>query len=599
MKNRVIVFLILLAILPFSCSKQEKTETKTARVDTFKDTLPMPEGAMTDPVTGIHGGRIVSVTLADPKSFNGLLGNEQDSQTYNQLMNPGLTRLNLATQQPEPALAESWETSDDHLTWTFHLRKGLQWSDGQPFNADDVIFTMKIVNDPKIPSSAQDALTIRDKFIEWKKIDDYTLQAKLPYIFAPFLRQLDGASVPIDAKHKWEPAYLAGKFPEAMAVSMDPKDYVALGPFKLKDYQAGQKVTFVRNPYYWKKDKDGKRLPYVDEIVFLILPTQDQIELKIETGEIDTHYTIRPEDVDHLKQKASSIGLMVKDVGPAYDTEGFFFNENGDTNPKTGKPYLDPVKRSWFTDIHFRQAVSFGINREALVQNALYGRGVPSYGPESVSNQFWYNDNTAKYPYDLNKALDLLKQSGFTLKDEGGKKQLYDKKGNAVRFSLNTNSGNTIRTTMCTLIASDLAKLGMQVEFAPLEFNTLVTKIVNSYDYDAIMLGLTHDDLDPSGGLNIFLSKGNLHFWWPQQKFPHTDWEKRIDELMNLQLNTDDQAQRKKYYDEVQQIMGEQQPMIYTATQRVFVCAKSDILNLKPNVSRHRTLWNAEELYWK
>lgn len=559
----------------------------------------MPAGAMTVPVTGKHGGRIVGAEIADPKTFNPLLGDDQDSQTFNQLMNPGLTRLNLATQQPEGALAESWESSEDHLTWTFHLRKGLKWSDGQPFSADDVIFTMKVVNDPKIPSSAQDAVTIRGKRIEWTKVDDNSVQAKLPYVFAPFLRQIDGATVPMIAKHWWEPVYNSGKFEEAWQVSMDPKDHISIGAFLLKDYKPGQKVTLVRNPQYWKKDQTGKRLPYLDEIVFLVLPNQDQIELKMETGEVDTHFTIRPEDVERLKQKGPAVGLMLKDVGPSYDTEGMFFNENLDTNPKTHKPYVDPIKRAWFTDVRFRKAVSYALDRSAIVQNALYGRGVVTYGPESVSNQQWYSDNITKYPYDLDKAVSLLTGAGFTQKDVSGKKQLFDAKGNPVRFSLNTNAGNTIRNAQCTLIASDLAKLGIQVEYTPLDFNTLVTKITDSFDYDAIMLGLSHDDVDPSGGLNVWMSNGNLHFWWPQQKAPHTPWEKRIDELMNLQLNTYDQAERKKYYDEVQQIVTDQVPMIYTATQHIFVAIKEGIGNANPTVARHRTLWNADELYWK
>lgn len=597
-KKSLFFFLFLTSILSLSCGQKE-TPKNTQAADTYKDTLPMPEGALTVPVTGRHGGRVVAAEIADPKTFNPLLGDDQDSQTFNQLMNPGLTRLNLKTQEPEGALADSWESSDDHITWTFHLRKGLKWSDGQPFSADDVIFTMKVVNDPKIPSSAQDAVTIRGKRIEWTRIDDNTVQAKLPYLFAPFLRQIDGATVPMIAKHWWEPVYNSGKFEEAWQVSMNPKDHVSLGAFLLKEYKPGQKVTLVRNPMYWKKDQTGKRLPYLDEIVFLILPNQDQIELKMETGEIDTHFTVRPEDVERLKQKGPAVGLSLVDVGPSYDTEGMFFNENLDNNPKTGKPYVDPVKRAWFTDIRFRKAVSYGIDRKAIVQNALYGRGVETYGPESVSNTLWYNDNITKYLYDPGKALSLLKESGFTLKEESGKKQLYDRKNNPVRFSLNTNAGNTIRSTQCTLIVSDLAKLGMQVEFNPIDFNTIVTKITESFDYDSIMLGLSHDDVDPAGGLNVWMTSGNLHFWWPQQKTAHTPWEKRIDELMTLQLNTYDHAERKKYYDEVQQIVADQAPMIYTTTQHIFVSIKAGIGNAQPTVSRHRTLWNADELYWK
>jgi peptide/nickel transport system substrate-binding protein len=221
-------------------------------------------------------------------------------------------------------------------------------------------------------------------------------------------------------------------------------------------------------------------------------------------------------------------------------------------------------------------------------------------GPESVSNRKWYSDNIVKYPYDPGKALELLLSSGFQQKfDSSGNPKLLDQRGNEVRFTLNTNSGNSTRNTECNLIASDLAKLGMHVDYAPLDFNSLVDRVTATFDFDAILLGLTHDDVDPTSGTNVWLSNGTLHFWCPSQKSPHTTWEKQIDELMNLQMSTFDTVNRKKYYDEVQRIMTEQQPMIFTITQFIFVCAKEELGNLKPSVSRHRTLWNADELYWK
>ena len=535
--------------------------------------------------------------LADIGSFNTLLYSDETGQTLNQIMNAGLTELDLSTQEPIPALAKDWQSSDDHLTWTFHLRKGITWSDGAPFNADDVIFTMQVVNDKNLPSGAQDALL--EGGIHWTKLDDYTVQATLPRIFVPFLRSLDAGTCAILPKHKWESVYKQGKFEEAMQVSMDPRDYVTVGAFGLKDYKAGQHLTIARNPRFWRIDQKGQRLPYLDEITFLIIPTQDQIALKIESGEIDTFYAIRPEDVETISSKAASLGQKVINVGPGYDTDGLWFNLNSGKNAR-GKSYVDPIKRSWFSDENFRKAVSYAINRDAVVQIALFGKGVPSFGPESVSNVKWYNPNIVKYPYNPEKALELLKASGFNQKkDSMGKPVLYDKKGNPVRFSLHTNAGNSIRNTKCNLIVSDLSKLGMQIEYTPLDFNTLNTKVTKSFDYDSMLLGISHDDVDPAGGNNVWLSSGSLHFWWPEQKRPATDWEKRIDELMKMQDNTFDFAERKKYYDEVQLILTDKQPMIFITTQTIYVCGKEKLGNFKPNVSRHRTLWNAYEIYWK
>lgn len=598
MRKVVPVILFLVTLLQYTCVKNEESHpVVSARVDEYKDPFPIPEDAQKRNVTGFYGGRIISATLSDIGSFNTLVSADEVAQMLNQLMNPGLTEMNLITQEPEPGLAKDWLISNDKLTWTFHLRKGLKWSDGVPFSADDVIFTMQVINDPKIPSGARDALL--SGAIQWTKVDDYTVQARLPSGFVPFLRQIDGATAAILPKHKWESAYKSGKFEEAMQVSMDLKDYACLGPFRPKEYKAGQRLTLERNPQYWRIDKNGKRLPYLDEITFLIIPTQDQLFLKMQSGEIDTFYNIRAEDVENFKVKAATVGMKLLNLGPSNDQEGLWFNMNGDRNPKTGKPYMDQVKRSWFVDDNFRKAVSYGLNRNALVRNALFEKGVVSWGPESVGNIKWYNPHIIKYEYDPAKSVELLKASGFTQKtDASGKLLLQDKHGNQVRFSLSTIAGNSISDAKCNLIVSDLGKLGMQVEYTPLDFNTLVTRITESFDYDSMLLGMSHDDLDPTNCSNMWPSSGSLHFWWPNEKKPAFDWEKRVDELMKLQESTFDQAERKKYYDEVQLVLTEHQPMIFTTTQYVYICAKNKIGNLRPSVSRHRTLWNAYELYW-
>jgi peptide/nickel transport system substrate-binding protein len=183
--------------------------------------------------------------------------------------------------------------------------------------------------------------------------------------------------------------------------------------------------------------------------------------------------------------------------------------------------------------------------------------------------------------------------------DSAGKPVLYDRKGNRVRFTLNTNSGNSLRSMQCQLIASDLAKLGIQVDVAVIDFNSLATKILNSFEYEAMLLGLTSSDRDPTGSTNVWMSSGSMHVWWPLQKSPATDWEKRLDELMLKLSSTYDYSERKKYSDELQYILTDMQPLIYTVNQIIYVCAKEKLGNLKPAVARHRTLWNADELYWQ
>ncbi len=595
MKRKGLLLVYSIVLFLVSCSGTEKPPERV-----FVDPHPISPDALVVNVNGERGGRIITATISEPDSFNPIVAYEADAQALNQIMGGGLTRLNLKTQLPEPALAKSWETSPDQLTWTFHLREKLNWSDGTPFTADDVLFTMQIINDPGIPSGAQDVLTIGGKAIQWMRKDDFTVTAVLPAPFAPFLRFIDAGTVPILPKHKLQKIYQEGKFAQAMQLDMNPQDYVCMGAFRLKEYKPGQKISLIRNPHYWKKDLHENRLPYIDEIIFLILAGQDQLVLRLQNGEIDTYQSIRPQDVEDLSGKAATTQLEVIQLGPSYENEQFFFNQNGGKNSKTGQFYVKPVKRSWFTDVNFRRAISHAIDRNAVVQNALYGKAIPVYGAESPGNSFWYCDNITRYAYNIEKALELLTASGFVRKkDSAGNPILYDKSGSQVRFSLNTNAGNTTRNTQCQLIVSDLAKLGIIVDYSALDFGTLVDRVTATFNYDSVLLSLSHDDVDPAAGMNIWMSGGTLHFWWPNQTSPVTDWEKRIDELMNLQMSTFDYQKRKLYYDEVQQILADQQPIIFTANQFLHACAKKSIGNLQPVIARHRTLWNADELYWR
>jgi peptide/nickel transport system substrate-binding protein len=600
LRNLIAPLLTLFLLLQAACIESEPKKADGSLKKKQDSESASQEDRLTVPVNGKRGGRIVSALLSDPEAFNPFVFSDEPGQILNQLIHAGLTRLNLAKQQPEPAIARSWEISSDHLSWTFHLRKGVKWSDGQPFSADDVLFTMQIVNDPQIPSGPQDALTIQGKKIDWQKIDNHTVVAKLPFRFPAFLRQIDGGAVPILPRHKWEEVYKRKEFINTMAVNMKPEDMVSLGAFTLKQYKVGEFITLVKNPFYWKVDQSDIRLPYLDEIAFLILPNQEQIQLKIENREIDTYYSIRAEHAQRIKDAGMALKMTTYNVGPSLDTIGIFFNQNGGQNPKTGKPYVNPGKLSWFSDVNFRRAVSHAIDRESLLRNALLGQGVVSYSPESPANQIWYNERIPRFSSDPAKAITILKSSGFELRENSpGKRQLYDKKGKAVRFSLHTNSGNTLRNLQCNLITSDLAKIGIQVSYTPLDFVTLSEKVTNTFDYDAVLLGITRDDIDPNSMMNVWPSNASLHFWWPLQTQPQTQWEKRIDELMNLQASEVDFSIRKKHYDEVQHILADQQPIIFTVIPSIFVCARNEIGNLKPTISRHRTLWNADELYWR
>ena len=232
------------------------------------------------------------------------------------------------------------------------------------------------------------------------------------------------------------------------------------------------------------------------------------------------------------------------------------------------------------------------IDRQSIVNLVFAGKAAPQYEFLSAGDRLWFNPNVPKYPYDLNRARQLLGQAGF--RQEGGK--LVDAQGCAVTFTLATNAGNQLRQKMSALIQSDLAKIGVQVNLAAIESGALLSRINNSFDYEAGLLAIVRGDADPSSHLNVLLSQGAHHWWCPQQSKPTTPWEVRIDELMRRQMSTTGAAARKRLFDEVQLILGEQPPYIFQATRHLIVGAKSELGNLRPALLPDFVLWNCDEI---
>ena len=265
---------------------------------------------------------------------------------------------------------------------------------------------------------------------------------------------------------------------------------------------------------------------------------------------------------------------------------------------KSGKPYVDPEKLKWFRNVKFRQACSYAIDRESIIQSVYSGRAIPNYGYITPGNKKWYDPNTRQYPYNPARARELLKEIGMDRTNADG--YLEDADGNEIVFVLNTNVGNSAREKTAVLIAADLKALGFHIIPQPIEFNTLVQKIDVTYDYECVLLSLGGGSADPSGHMNVIKSDGFTHQWFPRQKSPSTDWEARLDYLMDAQMKTLNFAERKKDFDEVQEILCEQEPMIFTVTPYFYAAVRSDIGNVRATpLSGYRATWNAEELYFK
>lgn len=539
-----------------------------------------------------NGGTIVFSTTSDPKSFNDIIAKETSTTLVTEPIFEGLTRTNAFTTKVEPNLAERWQVSGNGLEWIFYLRRDVLWNDGHPWTADDVVFTFnELIYNPDIPSSARDIFTIDGQTFRVEKLDDYTVQFTLPVKFAPFLRSLGQAILP---KHKLAEAVARGRFNFTWGIDTSPKEIVGTGPFKLVRYDPGQRLVFERNEFYWKKSPAGERLPYIDKIIYLIVQNSDVELLKFLEGTLDG-IDFRGMDYPLIKPLEKDHDFTVYDLGPNFGSQFIFFNQNPGTNPNTGNPFVEPHKLAWFTNVQFRRAVAHAIDKEKIIEIVNNQLGYSQHSPLSPAAGFFYNPDVAKYEYDLEKAREILAKAGFHDRDNNG--ILEDHHGNEVEFTLYTNAGNTIRMDIAGIIRHDLEKVGMKVNFLPLEFNALVRKLDATLDWEAVILGLT-GGIEPHFGKNVWMSSGQLHMWYPRQAVPATGWEKRIDELFILGVQELDENERKGYYDEFQRIVSEQVPLIYTVLDARLSAVRNKFGNLKPT-NYGGVFHNLEEIYIK
>lgn len=541
---------------------------------------------------GKYGGVLRTSSIGEgPKTFNPWNAKDATSGMMSGIMFDGLVGTDAYTGEVIPKMAKSIEVSPDGLEYKLTLRRGLRWSDGKPITADDVLFTWKdIVFAGFGNTSTRDNLVIDGKLPTIKKVDDYTVVFKTPVVFAPFLRQLGVAIAP---KHIVEPVVKKGKeaFNSFWGVTTKPENFVVSGPFKLDQYVPAQRVSFKRNDDYYMMDADGQSLPYLDKYVVYIVGDLNNEVLKFEAGEIDV-LSVRGNNVARFKALEKNNGYKMYNLGPDTGTVFVAINLN-DRKNKDGKYYVPKKKQKWLGDINFRRAISYAIDRNAMVSNVLYGVGAPLYTAESLSS-IYLNKGLAKgYSRDIKKAKELLVQSGFYYKD--GK--LFDKNNCRVELELLTNAGNTERESVGVIIKQDLADIGIKVNFKPIEFNSLVGKLVNTFDWDMVIIGLTGSPLDPHSGKNVWSYKGSMHLFNMNDNTP-SGWEKELDSIFEKGAKVLGFDERKKYYDKYQKIVYDEVPMVYLYSSLSITAIRNKFGNISPT-TLGGSLHNVEEIYVK
>jgi len=542
---------------------------------------------------GRSGGRLVVSLRGEPKTLNPLIAADARSRDVIGVMQADLVHINRATQLTEPALAKSWKISPDGLAYTLVLRQGLRFSDGQPLDADDVLFTFRVYLDENVHASQRDLLIVGGKPIAVRKVDAHTVVFQLAKPYGVGERLFDGLA--ILPRHLLEKAYQNGKLGQSGSLATAADQWAGLGPFRLKEYVAGQRLILERNPYYWKSDAQGRRLPYLDELVFLFVPNADAQVLKFQSGETDMISQVGAENFSVLSKQQR--GYTMVDAGPGLEYNFLFFNLN-DAGDKISSE--TQRKQKWFREVKFRQAVSAAVDREGIVRLVYQGRGAAVWGLVAPGNRRWGNEKLAHSPRSLERARALLKEDGFSWSNgPNGESILLDSDGKPVEFSILTSSSNADRAKMAALLQDDLKQLGMRAQVVPLEFRSLLDRVTQTKDYDACVMGIASLDADPNTDINVWLSSGGTHLWNPSQAHPATPWEAEIDRLIEEQMSARTFEERKRLYDRAQEVLAENQPMIFLASPNILVGAKNSIGNFHAAVLEPYVLWNVEQLYLK
>lgn len=547
---------------------------------------------------GKYGGNLTYCAPGDPKTFNPWVATDQSSVDVTTPTTDSLNGQSAFTLKFEPRLADLPKISADGRTYTFTLKPGLLWSDGQPLTADDVIFTLDMLFDTRTQGIMREGLlvdvpqpdgTTKHVPFQYKKLDARTVQFTLPVPYAPAMSMLTG--FPIAPKHALEAAYQSGQINSTWGVNTPAAQFVSCGPFVVSEYAPGQRIIYKPNPHFWKKDAQGRPLPYLGTFTYLIVQDFNTTTLKFHGGESDVQ-EVRVENYPNEKKHEDAEHYTLIDRGPEWGFNYLTFNEN----PNSKNP---PALIRLFRDQRFRQAVSYAVNRDRICNDIFLGLAKPLYGPNTPADTLFTNPNIPQYAYNLDKAKALLAQIG--LKDTDGDGILNLPGGGPnVSFNIITNVENEERKATATIIADDLKKIGLASTFTPINFNDMIRRTETPpYDWQAEVGGFVGTP-EPHGGVNIWRSDGTDHAWWPKQKTPSTPWEAQLNQLMLQGDREMNPVKRKAIYGQLQEIIAEQQPFIFTVYREQFTDVRNHFGNIKPSTLyglNGSVLWNLEEIY--
>ena len=592
-----VALVVMLTLSAISCSRVPELtleEIEAARVAgsnaLLERTVHRPKTAETVFATGTVGGTWNDAITDDPKSFNLLIA-EKDAPTASVLapLVQTLADYDIYRREWVPMLASfeiSVDEERDKLDITYTLRDDAYWSfcDGVrprvPVTSDDVVFWYnEIQGDEDCGSSLYNARYLllddgTEAEVTIERLDDKRFVFHFPTIIAePVL----STNMDFGPAFLYKPVKDAGGAAAVKAfctVDIDVRTLPSCGPYFLAEYTPGQRLVYKRNPDYWNTDANGESHYYPEELVSQIVGDTKTEYLLFTQGKLERYSPQAEQLEDVVAAAANALTVDGRPISGAVRDGYTVFNADGSMGASLWTFNQNPQNKDepyyrWFTTKEFRQAMSCLLNRERIISQVNRGLGEPKYSFFPETNRYYNADIILQYRYSHDHARRLLAAAGFVKHDDGF---LYDADGNRVAFDLAFGSAATVLSDIVQIIVDECKEEGITVTPRPTDFQKLVDQLMASYDWQSVIMSLGGGSVFPTQGVNVWLSDGNLHLWYPLQKSPATDWEARVDELYHKAKRIVDYDEAKPLWDEYQQIFLEQCPVIYLVRGRSF-CA--------------------------
>ncbi len=535
----------------------------------------------------LRGGRLVVGQRGEPRSFNPVLEIDEPTRIINSLLHSTLIRTDPVSRRVEPALAESWKLSRDARQILVRLKPDLRFSDGAPLTVEDVVFSFDVFQDEKTAAPQRDVLVLNSKTVRLRKVDARSIAVDLPFPTALGERMLE--AIPILPRHRLEEHFRQGKLRQVWGNNTPAAELTGAGPFRISRGEPGQRLVLARNPHYWRRDKSGRQLPYLNEVEFVFAPSEESLLARLLAREIDLLAGLGSGSFDALKRSGSAAHLAPQDLGPSLDYTFLLFNLN------QGVRVQPPLKQrmAWFSDPSFRQAISLAVDREAIVRLVYRGHATSLWGHVTPARAAWFHPSLPRPSRSPDAARLLLRNAGFRWDGAG---HLIDPSGAKVEFTIAASSSNSAYTQTAAIIQQDLQALGIGARTVALEFRSLIDRVTSKRDYDLAVMALRPGEADPAADINVLLSSGKAHLW--NLGGPALPWEREVDDLLQRQLKATDTERRVVLFRQVQQILAGQLPFITLASPNILLAAPRGLAGIVRTAGGHPALSNADSLYW-